>query len=505
MTIILSDVDALSVEAVAAALDDDAPAAVDAATARRMDAAFAAFSARSLEAPIYGLNTGLGPMVVVPVARENLERQQRELILSHASGVGPPLTYRQARATMLARARSMTLNRSAVRARLPQMITELMNAGAAPAIPRHGGVGASGDLVQLAHLGLFLIGEGDAVTRDGREPAAAALKRADLTPLDLQFRDGLGIVNGVSAMTGVGLVALLDARRVLDAAFHLAALMAEIVGAGEEPYSAALSSVKRASGQNAAATRLRTILDGGAALTRHADDGGAGRPLQEHYSIRCTPQILGAILNTLDNAERALVDELNSVSDNPVFFPDDETIVHGGNFHGEPIAMAMDAMKVAVVKCAMLMERQLNFLLHDGLNGLLPAFLNDGAPGVGFGFQGAQFTATSTTAHSQSLAFPMSVHSIPCNRDNQDIVSMGCDAALMAAETVDNAASVAAFLSLAAGEAVRILELDEQVAPRSRRFLESLREGADREKRAGASFSAAIETAKRRLFPTLAT
>lgn len=499
--LVLSDAEALDLEAFRSVVDSGAAAELDPSTADRLDAAFETFSTRAFDDDVYGVNTGLGPLVTARVSRADLGRQQRNLLMSHASGVGPALSRRFARGVMLARARSMSLNRSAVRARLPRTLCALLNADVAPVIPRHGGVGASGDLVQLAHLGLLMIGVGEAIVgRDGEESrrsARDALGAADERPLDLQFRDGLAIVNGVSAMTGVGLCNVADAHRLLDVAEHIAALCAQIVAAGSEPFSEELSSVKAHSGQQAAAARLRAILDGGAALDR-ADD--AGRPLQEHYSIRCAPQLLGAMRDAVDAAERALVDELNSVSDNPAFFPETGAIRHGGNFHGERVAMAMDGLKIAVVKCCMLMERQLNFLLHDDVNKMLPAFLNGGRPGVDFGFQGAQFVATSTTAHAQSLAFPMSVHSIPSNKDNQDIVSMGCDAALMAAEAIDGAQGVAAVTALAAARAAEIAGVSTDLSPASGNFVATYANEAGPALSADAPFGVAIEGAKRRLF-----
>ncbi|MEM6413405.1 MAG: aromatic amino acid ammonia-lyase [Pseudomonadota bacterium] len=506
MTQILISEDAdYQLEDVRTTLDEDVCVRIDSRTLQQLDESFEVFSSggaiSSPGSPVYGLDTGLGPMVTTPIDRTQLPSQQRQLLLSHASGFGAPLNWQQARAALFARACSMSRNRSAVRSLLPTTMAKLLSAGVAPYIPRHGGVGASGDLVQLAHLGLLLVGEGDALLPNNQASADYALEIAGCDPIELVFRDGLAIVNGLSAMTGVGLVAVIDAMRLVDVAFQISALMAEIVGAGEEPFSAALSSVKKSNGQGGAAYRLRHLMAESPALLRHTDyDAHNPRPLQEHYSIRCTPQILGAINQAIENARDTLLDELNSVSDNPVFFADDRAIVHGGNFHGEPIAMAMDAMKIAVVKLTVLMERQLNFLLHDGINQILPAFLNGGTKGVEFGFQGAQFTATSTTAHNQSLAFPMSAHSITCNRDNQDIVSMGCDAALMTADTIANAEGVAAITSMAVAEAVRLLSLEQQISPTGRRFISAIAGNAEAGGTGKIAFYEALAAVKSQLF-----
>ncbi len=489
MTVSLSDEADLGLTEALEIIDNGRPVGLDPGAARRLDAGFARFSGSGFDGEIYGVNTGLGPMVTTAVDPGKLVRQQRNLILSHASGMGPPLAERDSRAVALARAKSLAGGRSAVRARLPAMICEALNAHVAPVVPRHGGVGASGDLVQLAHLALMLIGEGDAWRDGGIEPAGAALRSAGLEPLELQFRDGLALVNGVSAMTGIGLVALADARRLVDHAILLAAAMAEITGAGTEFASEGLAAVKRHPGHHAVARRLRAALEGSRALTRETP-----RPLQEHYSIRCTPQILGAIEAVIANAEAAVLAELNSISDNPVFIPDTGEILHGGNFHGEPVAMAMDQLKAAMVKLSILFERQLNFLLNDAVNTMLPPFLNGGELGVDFGFQGAQFTAVSTTAHNQSLAYPMAAHSISTNKDNQDVVSLGADAALMAAEVIDNGFSIAAILSLAVREAMALSEMEDAISNTTRGFFSVFER-----RRSSAPLSPQIEEVKAQL------
>ncbi|MEM0986774.1 MAG: aromatic amino acid ammonia-lyase [Pseudomonadota bacterium] len=447
---------------------DHAPVSIDPETERTLDQAFEIFSSRPPETAVYGLNTGLGPMVTVPVADAALETQQLNLIRSHAAGMGDPVPPQEARAILLARAQSLSRNRSAVRAALPRLMCDWLNAGLAPVVPRHGGVGASGDLVQLAHLGLGLIGEGRVYAGNAITDAPGALRAAGLAPHTLAFRDGLAIINGVSAMTGVGLTVVMDAAACLERALTLTALLAEITGLGTEPYSADLAAAKRHTGHHTVASALRTRLVGSDALNRDA-----GRPLQEYYSIRCAPQIFGALYDTIETARGVVVAELNSVSDNPVFDPQNETIVHGGNFHGEPVAMAMDQLKAAMVKLTMVAERQINFLLNDDVNKILPAFLNAATPGVTFGLQGAQFTAVSTTAASQSIGYPMALHSIPSNKDNQDVVSMGFDAAWFAREATANAGGVQAVLALAVQSAVDTLELKHALAPATREFLDA--------------------------------
>ena len=434
-------------------IDDAALVELSSDVRNRLDQGFSLFERRSFNESVYGVNTGLGPIVTTDVPRERLIEQQYQLVLSHASGIGPAISYRHARATTLARLRSLSQGYSAVRSELAEVLCSFLNSGVAPIIPRHGGVGASGDLVQLAHLALGLIGHGELQTAEEKMPAPEAFKRRlGQRPYELEFRDGLALCNGTSCMTGIAICNIVDARRLLQHAMGVAARLAAITGISAEPFSSELNGVKRHRSQSKVAEQIRLHLS----RLSVAGNGGTHRPLQEHYSIRCTPQILAPISGTLDHAEQTVMDEFNSVSDNPVFDPDSNQITHGGNFHGEPIAQAMDQLRISVVKLTMLFERQLNFLLNDDVNKFLPPFLNEGTVGVNFGLQGAQFTAVSTTAHSQALATPMSVHSIPSNKDNQDIVSMGCDSALMTSETIENCQTVLTVLVAAVAKAMKI-------------------------------------------------
>lgn len=462
----------LTLEDLAMVVDDGARVALAPGVAAAMDAAFEAGSRAAASERTYGVGTGFGPMVTVDIRPDQVEALQYNLIRSHALGLGRPYSPRVARAVLLARLQNVTRNRSAVRAELAQLCAGLLNAGIAPYIPRKGGVGASGDLVQLAHLGMLLIGEGACWEAGEVADAAGALAGAGLQPLRLRFRDGLSIVNGTSAMTAQGALAVLSARRLLEVALDQTALMAEITGLDPAAWSEALNAAKLHPGQHEVALQLRSRLQGSSRLGAHAADG---RPMQEHYSIRCAPQIVGPMLETLAFADRVLLAELNSVNDNPVFEPETGAALHGGNFHGEYVAVVMDALKVAVVKCTMLLERQLNFLLNDAVNGILPPFVNLGRVGVELGLQGAQFTAVSTTAENQTLAYPMSLHSIPSNKDNQDIVSMGSNAAWLTLQTLDNAFDVAAIHAAAVSQAVAALKIEPACAAASRTKLDAWR------------------------------
>lgn len=441
----------------AAVIDAAAPVTLAETTRAKMLASFEHFSNKTLHEQIYGLNTGLGPIVTTRIERSELIEQQYQLILSHAAGMGPTLPERFSRAATLARAKSMSAGLSAIRPDLPALLCLWLNRNVAPVIPRHGGVGASGDLVQLAHLGLGMIGRGH-LFHDGQKRLATDVfdRVLETKPLELMLRDGLSICNGTSCMTGIAIANVIDATKLLNHALDIAAALAAVTQTGDEPFSERLNQAKRHSGQQRVASEIRERK------ARFLMDGSVTklRPLQEHYSIRCTPQILGTIEQTLTNVAALVLDEFNSASDNPIFDLDTDKIFHGGNFHGEPVAVAMDQLKASIVKMTMLFERQLNFLLNDEVNKIFPPFLNGGKIGVDFGLQGAQFTAVSTTSHSQSLAFPMHVHSIPSNKDNQDIVSMGTDAALMTSEVIENAFTVLAILSVAVDRAMSLAGVD---------------------------------------------
>jgi histidine ammonia-lyase len=444
---------------------------IETATLARMDVAFEASRQQAALTELYGVSTGLGPMIKVAVPPEALCDLQYNLIRSHAAGMGEPLSIELSKAVMLARLQSLTRNRSAVRGELAAHIVRLFNAGIAPFIPRKGGVGASGDLVQLAHLGLLMIGEGPCWLQGQKLPAREAYAGLGFEPLSLAFRDGLAFVNGTSVMTAMGAQACYDARRLLDCAIDFSCLLIEILDASRQPYTQEVQNAKEHAAQIEVARRISTHLG----ETSAADIGRQRAELQAPYSIRCAPQLLGPMFDALAFAEKAVVDELNSASDNPVFDPATGTAFHGGNFHGEAVALALDVLKISVVKCSLLMERQLNLLLNDAVNGKLPPFLNLGRLGIDLGLQGAQFTATSAAAENQSLAYPMSLHTIPSNKDNQDVVSMGANAAWMVLQTLGNAFDIASILAIALSQGVEAGGAGERLSKPSRMLVERWR------------------------------
>lgn len=394
----------------------------------------------------YGFSTGFGPMVTCDILREHSLDLQYNLIRSHAAGMGDALSPDISRGVLIARLRSLLGNRSGVSGNLVRHIVGVLNAGIAPFIPRKGGVGASGDLVQLAHAALLIIGEGFCWYEGEVSDTRVILQKLDLRPYELRFRDGLALVNGTSGMVAVGAKACWDAARLFKLAILMSAMIADIIDANKDAYSEELNSSKRNLQQNLVADAIRSHLG-------QPRNKQAATLLQAPYSIRCAPQIIGPMLEAQSYAERIIVDELNSVSDNPIFDPASGKAFHGGNFHGEAAAQAIDFLKISIVKCSLLMERQLNLLCNDAINNKLPPFVNLGRPGIDLGMQGAQFTATSTAAENQSLAFPVSVHSLPSNKDNQDVVSMGFNAGHICLQALDNAFDIAAILAMAISQA----------------------------------------------------
>ena len=415
---------------------------------------------------IYGVNTGFGPMAQYKVSQENLVQLQYNLIRSHCSGSGNLLPSFLAKALMTARLTMLMRGYSGVHPSLVLLLKELINNNISPCIYEHGGVGASGDLVQLAHLGLTLIGEGEVIFEEKVYPTAEIFEKFNIKPLSIIGREGLAIINGTSAMTGIGLVNIWMAKRLLQWCVILSSMMNEVVEAYSDHYSHELNIVKHHEGQNQIAAMMRAILSSSQMVRNRSEHLYEPDKIekeifedkvQEYYSLRCVTQILGPVYDTITQAENVLTDELNSVNDNPVIDHINHNIFHGGNFHGDYVSLEMDKLKIAVTKLSMLAERQLNYLLNTNLNQKFPPFVNLGVLGFNFGMQGMQFTATSTVAENQTLSFPMYVHSIPNNNDNQDIVSMGCNAALMTRKVIENAFTVLGIQAMAVLQAVDYL------------------------------------------------
>lgn len=434
---------------------------------------------------IYGVNTGFGPMAQYKIEDSETIQLQKNLIRSHASGAGDILEPLYVKALMLARLNTLCLGKSGIHDSVVETMLELINKDVTPLIFDHGGVGASGDLVQLAHLALVLIGEGEVFYDGKRRSTSEVFNELNIKPAEIHIREGLALMNGTSAMTGIGIVNLVYSRRLLNWSIFASSVINEIVQAYDDHLSEELNLSKLHLGQQRVAESMRKHLKD-SELTRdrneHLYTNDADKnsffkeKVQEYYSLRCVPQILGPVLDTIDKAEKILIEEVNSANDNPIIDVETEHVYHGGNFHGDYISLEMDKLRLVMTKTSMLAERQLNYLLNSKLNDILPPFVNLQKLGLNFGMQGAQFTAVSTTAENQMLSNSMYVHSIPNNNDNQDIVSMGANSAQMTRKVIENGFEVLATELATIVQALYFLDFDEKLSSATKSKLEKLRE-----------------------------
>lgn len=433
---------------------------------------------------IYGINTGFGPMAQYKVDFQNTNKLQYNLIRSHSSGTGNPIPKECIKASMLARLNTLCLGNSAISKDVVVLLKNLINKNILPVIYEHGGVGASGDLVQLAHIALTLIGEGDVHYNGQIKKTKIVFKKEKLKPINLKLRDGLALMNGTSVMTGIGLINTIYTKRLLDWILVSSIAINEIVSSYDDHFSFELNQSKKHFGQREIAKRMRNYLKNSKLIRKREKHLYAKKAnvksffkdkVQEYYSLRCVPQILGPALDTINNCESILLEEINSANDNPIIDPLTKQVYHGGNFHGDYVSLEMDKLKLIVTKITILSERQLNFLLNPKLNNILPPFVNLGKIGVNFGMQGAQFTATSTTAENQMLSNSMYVHSIPSNNDNQDIVSMGTNSSLICNKVINNAYEVLAIELITIIQSIDFLKIDKKVCSKTKSIYDKMR------------------------------
>ncbi|MCD4791874.1 MAG: aromatic amino acid ammonia-lyase [Bacteroidales bacterium] len=426
---------------------------------------------------IYGINTGFGPMAQYRVSEEDQLLLQYNLIRSHSAGSGELLPDNCVKAAMLARLNTLLQGYSGVNETVVILLKEFINNNIFPHIYKHGGVGASGDLVQLSHLALALIGEGK-VNYLGKEyDTIKILNKLKLKPIDIKIREGLALINGTSVMTGINFSNIILSKKLINWSVLISSMINELVRSYDDHFSEELNIVKLHSGQNNIAKSMRNILESSKLVKKrqeHLYNGTDNKvqvfeeKVQEYYSLRCVPQILGPIYDTIINAENILIDEINSVNDNPIIDAENNNVFHGGNFHGDYVSLEADKIKIAVTKLSMLAERQLNFLMNDKLNQILPPFVNLGTLGLNLGMQGAQFTAVSTVAENQTLSNPVYVHSIPNNNDNQDIVSMGANASQMARKVINNTFEVLAIELISIIQAVDYLKYGDLLSQKAK-------------------------------------
>jgi histidine ammonia-lyase len=410
----------------------------------------------SSDAAVYGLTTGCGPLAGSRITPADRTAFQRNLVRSHAVTIGPAHPIAFVRAAMTARANVLALGCSGVAPEAVELLIGMLARGIHPIVREVGGVGASGDLLELAQIALAAFGEGD-VDVDGRVVAAGdALADGGLAPLVPRYREGLALMNGTSFHTGVAALLTVRARRVAAAAQVAAAMLFEALSGHREALDPALHAARPHAGQINVAERL-SRLTRGSSLVR--DDAFAAHR-QDPYTLRCTAQVVGPALDAIHAAQAVVDTELNSASDNPLFLADAGRVVHGGNFHGQPVALALDQLKTGLVAIGVMAERRIARVLDSALSDGLPPFLIRGPAGLHSGFMGLQYCATTLAAENAQLAAPASVRSIPTNANNQDVVSMGMLAARHAARVVDNVERVVAIELLCAAQALDLRGVD---------------------------------------------
>jgi histidine ammonia-lyase len=401
-------------------------------------------------ATVYGVTTGFGSLANVRIEPGQADALQDAIVRSHATAVGRPLSKEEARAMLLLRAHVLALGHSGVRTEVVERMVEMLNRDLIPAVPEQGSLGASGDLAPLAALALPLLGAGELLIEGVAMPAGPALAAAGLPPIELRAKEGLALVNGTQGMVAVGILAAERAERLAKNADVTAAMSVEAALGSDRVFDERLTALRPHEGVVASASNLRRLLAGSQIVASHRD---SPHLVQDAYSLRCAPQVHGAAREVLRFARGVLGIEANAVSDNPIVFPDVDEVLSGGNFHGQPVASALDALAAALVPLASIAERRLFRLLDPVRNNGLPAFLVEGS-GLNSGFMLVQYTAASIVSECKTLAHPASVDTIDSSAGQEDHVSMGMTAARHARDVVANAEIVVALEALVAAQAL---------------------------------------------------
>ena len=430
------------------AVADGAEATLDEAAVHRMEPARRLVEDLVAEGrTVYGVTTGFGALATTRIDPALAAEAQVALLRSHAAGVGAPLADPIVRAMLVLRARTLAQGHSGVRPEIVRAQLALLNAGILPLVPGQGSVGASGDLAPFAHLALPLIGEGD-VRVDGRLMAASdALTNAGLEPVVLRPKEGLSLLNGTEGMLAMGVLALRRARRIAFAADIACALSVEALLGSARPFLPQIHRLRPHPGQERSAAMIRRLLDDSEIVASHEDD--FVHAVQDAYSLRCAPQVHGAVGDVLDHAQRVFEIELGSVADNPLVFADEGLVVSGGNFHGQPLAFALDFMAIGVTEIGSISERRTDRILDPERSSGLPPFLAS-RPGINSGYMLTQYTAAALVAENRVLSHPASVESIPTSGSQEDHVSMGWGAARKLGDVLTNTARVVAVEILCA-------------------------------------------------------
>lgn len=397
-------------------------------------------------AVVYGITTGFGRFSDVNISQEDAIELQKNLIASHAAAIGEPLPEEVVRAALVLRINALARGFSGIRPLLLQRLTEVLNKGVIPVIPEQGSLGASGDLAPLSHLALVLTGQGEAYYRGRRMPGAEAMTSAGIETVTLVEKEGLALINGTQILTAIGLLAYFDALNLTKAALITAALTLEAQLAVPDAFDPLIAGVRPYQGHINSSKVIRRLIEGSKLI------GSDPQKVQDAYSLRCIPQVHGATANALDYVNSILEVEINSANDNPLLFPDQNKVLSGGNFHGQPVAQAMDFLAISVAELGSIAERRIERLVNPALSGLPPFLVKEG--GLNSGMMIAQYTAASLASENKIYCHPASVDSIPSSANQEDHVSMGTTAARKARKVVDNVARVIGIELLVAAQAV---------------------------------------------------
>jgi histidine ammonia-lyase len=402
----------------------------------------------SSEEAVYGVNTGFGNLATIRIPAEQLAILQRNLIVSHATGVGEPLPRRIVRAMMLLRLNSLVKGYSGVRPELVQLLAEMLNRGIHPVVPSRGSVGASGDLAPLAHIACAVIGEGRVEYGGQTMLASEGLRLVGLAPLQLEPKEGLALINGTQLMTGIAALSLYQVERLLELAECAGALSLEAIKGTDAAFNAVIQAVRPHPGQLKAATHLRDLLDESEIMASHRDC----LKVQDPYSLRCMPQVFGAVRDAITYCRSVVEIELNAATDNPLCFPDEDLVLSGGNFHGQPLAIVLDTLGLALVQLGNFAERRIYKLLYAA-ESALPPFLTT-QPGLNSGLMVMQYVAAALANENKVLAHPASADSIPTSAGTEDFNSMGATSALKLLTILQNVARIVAVELLCATQGV---------------------------------------------------